>query len=488
MPVFPKVVVHGVTIRAPIQHLKKLRKEVGARIQELQVASCGRLSPPAQRRTVISCLIELGFKTIGCAGVGGGPGNVTGGQSAFGNASIKGPHAIGRVAQTNGHHGASQGCGDREVVDGPPVAHASGRADLIPNPIIDPELVTLPVVDSTMVPPPGEANSPKLEQPLDTEVQCGPTERHWHWLGALSDGDGAEIQISRKLGKGSYGKVYSALFRGREYALKVQSIEPTEPLVVQVAYEEIQTLRALGGPGGTGVIKVLGYFISKFNIQILTELFDMDLQHYIVRHEPGGPNRNITEGAARLVCKFIAMGLQHMHSNGYVHRDLKPANIMVRVEPLQAAIADLGVALKREGDKENVTTPTYLAPEVFLGGGYIKACDIWSFGLIAMEMENPMMIRSLCKGIADWNAAARQFYWGRLLALLRTGKAQSYKCFSLSRRALSVPLAEGGQCAFGHRFTGGPFDYFVRGMLATAPHQRREIQEVSQCAWLQCSL
>jgi serine/threonine protein kinase len=80
------------------------------------------------------------------------------------------------------------------------------------------------------------------------------------------------------------------------------------------------------------------------------------------------------------------MALQYIHGHNIIHLDLKPENILVSDENL-LKIGDFGLStvfgeppsLSSEGDKY------YMAPEV-LGGIYTKAADIFSLGLIMLEL------------------------------------------------------------------------------------------------------
>jgi serine/threonine protein kinase len=198
---------------------------------------------------------------------------------------------------------------------------------------------------------------------------------------------------------------------------------------------------------------------------------------------------DIAETDAKTLCGGIAGGLWYMHDKGYVHRDLKPANILVRLEPLEAVIADLGVALQGEGDKEHVTTVTHQAPELFLRrGGYNFPCDIWSFGLVCLEVEDHMALRRLWGGLGgDWDQpAAQQRYLERLLMKLTGRKfphAAPYGALS-AKIIFCGPLADGMGSAFGQRFTDPSFGELMRGLLSPAPEKRNTISEVVGRHWL----
>ncbi|CAD6563772.1 MAG: hypothetical protein ASARMPREDX12_000056 [Alectoria sarmentosa] len=81
--------------------------------------------------------------------------------------------------------------------------------------------------------------------------------------------------------------------------------------------------------------------------------------------------------------------LMYLHAKPTViHRDIKPENILVdhRYPAPKVKIGDFGIA--KEGSKaEGISgTWTYTAPEAFSGGLYDPTVDIWSLGVVVMQM------------------------------------------------------------------------------------------------------
>ncbi|KAK0597949.1 hypothetical protein LWI29_030118 [Acer saccharum] len=89
-----------------------------------------------------------------------------------------------------------------------------------------------------------------------------------------------------------------------------------------------------------------------------------------------------------------AHGLDYLH-NGckppIIHRDLKPSNILL-TENMQAKIADFGLSrvVNEETHFQSTTrragTPGYLGPEFNVGVVSNKKSDIYSFGIILIEL------------------------------------------------------------------------------------------------------
>uniref|UniRef100_A0A3P9D5D8 Protein kinase domain-containing protein n=1 Tax=Maylandia zebra TaxID=106582 RepID=A0A3P9D5D8_9CICH len=106
----------------------------------------------------------------------------------------------------------------------------------------------------------------------------------------------------------------------------------------------------------------------------------------------GDPNnRRLPISEVRPILGQLTNALSHLGSLGIVHADLKPGNIMVvkRYEsPVKVRLIDFGLACPASavmpGDR--VGTVGYSAPEVMLGLPYNEACDMWSLGLVAVEL------------------------------------------------------------------------------------------------------
>lgn len=100
---------------------------------------------------------------------------------------------------------------------------------------------------------------------------------------------------------------------------------------------------------------------------------------------------NIPESLICLILREILKGLQLIHSNFRVHRDIKSDNILISING-DIKIADFGFSaqLTLEEDKRLtiVGTPCWMAPELFSDTGYGCKVDIWSLGIIALELAN----------------------------------------------------------------------------------------------------
>ncbi|KAK8176960.1 kinase-like domain-containing protein [Phyllosticta citrichinensis] len=83
------------------------------------------------------------------------------------------------------------------------------------------------------------------------------------------------------------------------------------------------------------------------------------------------------------------IGLSFLHRRKIVHRDLKPENILVKtIMPFRIALADFGFARSFDSRvaSTNVGTVGYTAPEIDEGNYYGPPVDIYSTGVIMLDV------------------------------------------------------------------------------------------------------
>ncbi|RHZ85547.1 hypothetical protein Glove_64g100 [Diversispora epigaea] len=106
----------------------------------------------------------------------------------------------------------------------------------------------------------------------------------------------------------------------------------------------------------------------------------------------------------------IAMGLKNIYEMGLMHKDFHPGNIVNPIIIL-SCITDFGLCkpvTKNDPEKIYGVIP-YMAPETLSKGEYTQASDIYSFGMIMLEVltsyppyynvpHNTNLVMDICKG------------------------------------------------------------------------------------------
>eukprot|EP01105_Mastigella_eilhardi_P025220 TRINITY_DN679_c0_g1_i3.p1 TRINITY_DN679_c0_g1~~TRINITY_DN679_c0_g1_i3.p1 ORF type:complete len:213 (+),score=29.14 TRINITY_DN679_c0_g1_i3:593-1231(+) len=98
---------------------------------------------------------------------------------------------------------------------------------------------------------------------------------------------------------------------------------------------------------------------------------------------------HLNEGHIAYICACTLRALNYIHSLNRVHRDIKSDNVLLTSNG-EVKLADFGFAaqLTQERAKRNtvVGTPYWMAPEVIGGQSYGTKVDVWSLGIMMMEL------------------------------------------------------------------------------------------------------
>jgi len=134
--------------------------------------------------------------------------------------------------------------------------------------------------------------------------------------------------------------------------------------------------------------------MKKLNHKSIVQLYDIfetpNELFLVLEFVPGGElfdqiveRGSYTENDAAKLVRQILEGIDYMHKHGVVHRDLKPENLLCASANV-IKIADFGLSKDIESGNLQTScgTPSYVAPEVLMGGQYDNEVDIWSIGVI----------------------------------------------------------------------------------------------------------
>lgn len=208
------------------------------------------------------------------------------------------------------------------------------------------------------------------------------------------------LVFEKQIGKGSYGKVYKAVWNGSEVAAKrFHSVFFENGMIDQYTEEFQREWDVLKLLNHANVVKLHTVVFPKgYSPIIITELLHCDLERYIKKSNssPKIPNMNLI-----CIALDVIQGLQYLHSLELpvVHRDLATKNILLTVNGM-AKIADMGVAKVFAAGCEMYATrvpgtPVYAAPEtypvmrqfeVISDAKYGPKVDVFSFGAVLLAM------------------------------------------------------------------------------------------------------
>ncbi|XP_068856204.1 serine/threonine-protein kinase PAK 3-like [Aphelocoma coerulescens] len=198
--------------------------------------------------------------------------------------------------------------------------------------------------------------------------------------GTVSVGEPAEKYLElEQVGQGAFGTVYKGLDRatGGEVAIKKMSLRGQNR---ERAVNEILVLKDKKNPN---IVSSLDSFLVDEDLWLVMEYMDGGTLQDVVRQT------RMAEGEMAAVSRECLQGLDFLHSNRVIHRDLKSSNILLATDG-SVKLADFGLCAQLSPEQEQcssmVGTAHWMAPEVVTSSPYGPKVDIWSLGIVTIEM------------------------------------------------------------------------------------------------------
>ncbi|KAL3821272.1 hypothetical protein ACJIZ3_007177 [Penstemon smallii] len=193
---------------------------------------------------------------------------------------------------------------------------------------------------------------------------------------------------ANKIGEGGFGPVYKGVMAdGTIIAVKQLSSKSKQGNREFV--NEIGMISALQHPN---LVKLFGCCIEGNQLLLIYEYLE---NNSLARALFGTEQQklNLDWPTRKKICLGIAKGLAFLHEESrlkIVHRDIKATNVLLDKD-LNAKISDFGLAKLDEEENTHISTRIagtigYMAPEYAMRGYLTDKADVYSFGIVALEI------------------------------------------------------------------------------------------------------
>ncbi|XP_077522305.1 serine/threonine-protein kinase PAK mbt isoform X1 [Amblyomma americanum] len=197
----------------------------------------------------------------------------------------------------------------------------------------------------------------------------------------VSSGDPRDnLENFVKIGEGSTGIVCIATEKpsGRQVAVKKMDLRKQQRR--ELLFNEVVIMRDYHHPN---IVEMHDSFLVGDELWVVMEFLEGGALTDIVTHA------RMDEEQIATVCKQCLKALAFLHSQGVIHRDIKSDSILLASDG-RVKLSDFGfcaqVSVELPKRKSLVGTPYWMAPEVISRLPYGPEVDIWSLGIMCIEM------------------------------------------------------------------------------------------------------
>ncbi|KAM7486938.1 hypothetical protein LguiA_002947 [Lonicera macranthoides] len=191
-----------------------------------------------------------------------------------------------------------------------------------------------------------------------------------------------------KVGEGGFGGVYKGFLRELNSYVAVKRVSRGSKQGIKEYASEVRTISRLRH---RNLVQLIGWCHEERELLLVYEYMPNGSLNYHLFKESGF----LTWAMRYSIAKGLASALLYLHEEWeqcVLHRDIKSSNIMLDLS-FNAKLGDFGLARLVDHDKGAQTTLLagtmgYMAPECVITGQASKGSDVYSFGIVALEIAS----------------------------------------------------------------------------------------------------